>query len=52
MLTKVGSGTSLRNYSLINGMSISSDPLHLVKRGRYRLLSCRVHARVENTTDP
>lgn len=47
----LSSDTSFRNYSLITGRSIVSDPLHLLKRGRYRLLSCRVHAGFENTTD-
>ena len=42
---------SFRNFSLINATSIVSDPLHLLKRARYRLLSSLVHSDFENTTE-
>ena len=46
------SDTSFKNYSKISAKSIASDPLHLLKRGRYRLLSSRVHGGgFSNTTD-
>ena len=43
--------TSFNNYSEISTRSIASDPLHLLKRGRYRLLSSRVHAGFENLSE-
>ena len=42
---------SFRNFSLINATSIVSDPLHLLKRARYRILKSKVHGSFENSTD-
>lgn len=47
----VAMNTEFRNFSMIEGRSIVSDPLHLLKRGRYRLLSSIVHSNFENTSD-
>ena len=41
---------SFDNYSSSERMAVS-DPLHLLKRGRYRLLSSNVHAGFEKTND-
>lgn len=35
---------SFLNFSHINETNVISDPLHLLKRGRYRLVSRKVHA--------
>ena len=35
----------------VPGRVMVSDPLHLLKRARYRLLSATVHSGMENTTD-
>ena len=48
---KVAADTEFRNFSTIAERSIVSDPLHLLKRGRYRLLNSIVHANFENTTE-
>ena len=47
----VSQNTSFINFSLLTELSIVSDPLHLIKRARYRFLSSRVHSGLENTTD-
>lgn len=46
----VASDIDFKNFSLIAEQSVACDPLHLLKRARYRLLSSRVHANFENTT--
>ena len=43
--------TEFDNFSVIDGRSIVSDPLHLIKRARYRLLSGVVHGNFENVTN-
>lgn len=48
---QVAMNTEFKNFSTIEGLSIVSDPLHLLKRGRYRLLSSIVHSNFENTTE-
>lgn len=40
-----------QNFSSVSGRVIVSDPLHLLKRARYRLLSSTVHGDFENRTD-
>ena len=47
----VTADASFWNFSVINSTSIVSDPLHLLKRARYRLLQSKVHGNFENTTD-
>ena len=37
------------NFSMFSQKSIVSDPLHLTKRARYRLLSANVHGGFANT---
>lgn len=39
------------NFSTVSGRLIISDPLHLLKRARYRLLSSSVHGDFENRTE-
>lgn len=39
------------NFSEIFHRSVISDPLHLLKRARYRLLSSRVHSTFENMSE-
>ena len=46
----VSQNASIRNLSVIAATSVVSDPLHLLKRARYRLLSSTVHGGFENTT--
>ena len=43
--------TSFNDYSEIKTRTIASDPLHLLKRARYRLLNSRVHRGFENLTE-
>ena len=43
--------TSFENFSVLTGLSIVSDPLHLIKRARYRILSSKIHGGFENTTE-
>ena len=47
----VSQNSGLRNLSVIEARSVVSDPLHLLKRARYRLLSSTVHGSFENTTE-
>lgn len=47
---KISQSTDFNNFSVIEDRSIVSDPLHLIKRARYRLLSCFVHGDFENVT--
>ena len=39
------------NFSIFSQRSIVSDPLHLIKRARYRLLSANVHGGFANTSE-
>ena len=39
------------NFSHISQLRLISDPLHLLKRGRYRLISNKVHTGLDNYTD-
>ena len=39
------------NFSTIDRRSVISDPLHLLKRARYRLLSSSVHSNFENLSE-
>ena len=39
------------NFSHISQLRVLSDPLHLLKRGRYRLISSKVHAGLDNYTN-
>ena len=48
---KVAMDTEFKNFSMIEERSVISDPLHLLKRARYRLLSSLVHSDFENTTE-
>ena len=43
--------TSFENFSVLTGLSIVSDPLHLIKRARYRILSSKIHGGFEDTTE-
>lgn len=40
----IRSDASISNYSIIDKLSIISDPLHLLKRARYRMFSGSIHA--------
>ena len=45
---KIKDNNKFNNFSDINGMPIISDPLHLLKRARYRILSHNVHSGFTN----
>ena len=47
----VASDSDFKDFSVITEQSVACDPLHLLKRARYRLLSSCVHANFENTTE-
>ena len=40
----IKSNMSFLNFSNIKTKNVISDPFHLLKRGRYRLISCNVHS--------
>ena len=39
------------NFSNINQLNVISDPLHLLKRGRYRLTSSKIHCGLTNYSE-
>ena len=48
---KIKDNVDFSNFSDVDGTLIICDPLHLLKRGRYRLLSNRIHCGFEAASE-
>lgn len=49
--SQVVADPDFNNFSFGSEKTVVSDPLHLLKRARYRVIGCNVHSGFENTSD-